>query len=141
MEKERPSHKQTSDETNLFCVILADPVNSFMEALARGALKKPSPVNYLIPLMPNLKKVWKIISSKKKNQKTLKQKRKKQKCWSKSKRFLEKPCSIYSSITIIQFLKLTFCSRFYISFYCICLLFFVTLALLELSNEGQIYCN
>ena len=30
MEKERPSHKTTSDETNLFCEILADPVNNFM---------------------------------------------------------------------------------------------------------------
>ena len=57
-------------------MILADPVNSFMEALARGALKKPSPVNYLIPLMPNLKKVWKIISSKKKKAKNIKAKKK-----------------------------------------------------------------
>ena len=76
MEKERPSHKQTSDETNLFCVILADSVNSFMETLERRALKKPSPVNYLIPLMPNLKNVWGIISSKKKKSKNFKAKKK-----------------------------------------------------------------
>ena len=31
MEKEWPSHKRTSDETNLFCEILADPMNNFME--------------------------------------------------------------------------------------------------------------
>ena len=66
MDKERPSHKWTSDETNLFCVILADPVNNFMETLERGATKKPSPVNYLISLLLNLKKFWKMISSKKK---------------------------------------------------------------------------
>ena len=32
--------KWTSDETNLFCVILADPGNNFMKTLERGALKK-----------------------------------------------------------------------------------------------------
>ena len=39
MEKVRPSHKWTSDETNLFCKILADLVNNFKENLERGALK------------------------------------------------------------------------------------------------------
>ena len=34
------------------------------------------------------------------------------------------------------FLNLTFCSRFWILFYCICLLFFVTLVLLEVDNEA-----
>ena len=33
MEKERPSHNWISDETNIFCEILADPVNSFVETL------------------------------------------------------------------------------------------------------------
>ena len=56
MKKERPSHKWTHDETNLFCEILADPVNSFMKALERerGALKKHSAVKYLILLLLNL---------------------------------------------------------------------------------------
>ena len=44
MEKEWPSHKWTSDETNVFCEILADPVNFFMETLERGALKMHSAV-------------------------------------------------------------------------------------------------
>ena len=41
MEKERPSHKQTSDETNFFCEVLADPVDNFMDTLERerGAKK------------------------------------------------------------------------------------------------------
>ena len=30
MEKERPSHKWTSDDTIFFCEILADLVNNFM---------------------------------------------------------------------------------------------------------------
>ena len=33
MEKERTSHKWTSDVTNLFCEILADLVNDFMKTL------------------------------------------------------------------------------------------------------------
>ena len=90
MEKERPSHKWTSDETNLFCKIVAGPVNNFMDALGRWALKKHSAVKYFIPLLLNLKKVWKILSSKKKNKKALKQKRKKTNWWSKAKCFLEK---------------------------------------------------
>ena len=64
MEKERPSHKWTSDNTNLFCEILADLVNNFMRTLQRGALKKYSVVKHLIPLLLNLKK---IFSSKKKS--------------------------------------------------------------------------
>ena len=39
IEKERPSQEWTSDETNLFCEILADPVNNFMETLERWVLK------------------------------------------------------------------------------------------------------
>ena len=39
MKKERPSHKWTRDERNLFCEILTDPVNNFMETLGRRALK------------------------------------------------------------------------------------------------------
>ena len=64
MEKERPSHKWTCDETNLICDILTDPVNNFMETLQRGALKRHSAVKYLTPLLLNLKK---MLSSKKKN--------------------------------------------------------------------------
>ena len=33
MEKERTPHKWTSHETNLFCEILTDAVNNFMETL------------------------------------------------------------------------------------------------------------
>ena len=32
-EKEGSSHNWISDETNIFCEILADPVNNFMETL------------------------------------------------------------------------------------------------------------
>ena len=71
MEKERSSHKWTSDESNLFCEILTDPGNNFVENLERGALKKHSAVNYSISLLLNLK-VWKMLSSKEKYQKTLK---------------------------------------------------------------------
>ena len=95
MEKERPFHKWTFHETNLFCEILADLVNNFMETLKRGTLKRHSVVKYLIPLLLNLKK---IFSSKKKNLKTLKQKRKKPNCWSKSKRFLEETCNMESKV-------------------------------------------
>ena len=48
MEKEQPSQKWTSDETNIFCEILADPVSNFMETLERGALKRHSAVKCLI---------------------------------------------------------------------------------------------
>ena len=95
MEKERTSRKWTSHEKNLFCEILADLVNNFMETLQRGALKRHSAVKCLIPLLLNLKK---IFSSKKENQKTLKQKRMKPNCWSKSKRFLEEPCHMESKV-------------------------------------------
>ena len=40
--KENSQRKWTSDETNLFCEILADPVNNFMQTLERKALKKAS---------------------------------------------------------------------------------------------------
>ena len=39
MGKQRPSHKWTSDETNFFCEILADPVNNSMKTLGRRELK------------------------------------------------------------------------------------------------------
>ena len=55
MKKERPSHNWTSDEKNLFCEILADPVNKFMETIGRWALKKQSAGKYLIPLLLKLK--------------------------------------------------------------------------------------
>ena len=40
MEKKQPSRKRASDETNLFCEILADPENNSMETLEKSALKK-----------------------------------------------------------------------------------------------------
>ena len=63
MEKEWPCHKWTSDGTNHFCEILADPAKYFMETLERGALKRHSAEKYLISLLLNLKKMF---SSKKK---------------------------------------------------------------------------
>ena len=53
MDKERPPQKWTSDETNFFCKILADPENNLMETLERGALKRHSAVKHLIPLSLN----------------------------------------------------------------------------------------
>ena len=95
MGKERPSHKWTSDETNLFSEILADRSKYFMETLERGTLKMHSAVKYLIPLLLNSKKMF---SSKKKKKKTLKQKRNKPNWSSKSNRFLEKPCIMVSKV-------------------------------------------
>ena len=42
METERTPRKWTSDETNLFCEILADPVNSFMETSEKRVFKNKS---------------------------------------------------------------------------------------------------
>ena len=132
MEKERPSHKQTSDETNFFCEVLADPVDNFMDTLERGALKKHSAVNYLIPLLLNLKKGWKMVSSKKK---TKKRKKQRNQSGSQSRNISLKNLVIFSQeYNDNPFLKLTFCSCFFISFYYICLLFFVALGLLEVNN-------
>ena len=83
MEKQQPSRKQTSDETNLFCEILADPVNNFMETLEKRALKNDLHVKYVTPSLLNLKNAQKMLSSRKKIQKTLKQKRTKPNWWSK----------------------------------------------------------
>ena len=66
MEKEQPSRKWTSDETSLFCEILPDPINSFMETLEKRALKNYQHMKYLISLLLDLKKAWKVLSSKKK---------------------------------------------------------------------------
>ena len=73
MEKERPSHKWTSVDTNFFREILADLVNNFTGILYIRALKRHSVVKYLIPLLLNLKE---IFSSKKKGQETFRQKKK-----------------------------------------------------------------
>ena len=56
MEKKRPSRRWTPDKTNLFCQILADPENNFMETLEKGALKKHPTVKYLISLLLDSKK-------------------------------------------------------------------------------------
>ena len=55
MEKEWPSLKCTSDEKNIFCGILADPENNFMETLEKSALKKYPAVKYLISLLLNVR--------------------------------------------------------------------------------------
>ena len=81
------SRKWTSDVTNLFFEILADPVNNFMETSEKRAFKKHPAKKYLIPLLLNLKNARKMLISKKQNQKALKQKRKKPNWWSKSKLF------------------------------------------------------
>ena len=65
MKKEQSSHKWTSDETNLFYENLADPMNSFVETLEKRALENYLYIKYLIPLLLNLKKAWKMRSSKK----------------------------------------------------------------------------
>ena len=87
MKKERPSHKRTSDETNLFCEILADPMNNFMETSQRGKV--------FDSIIAEFKDSTQL---KEKNMKTLKQKRKKPSWWSKSKRFLEEPCNMESKV-------------------------------------------
>ena len=48
MEKEQSSRKWTSDKTNLFCDILADLVNNFMETLEKRALKNHQDLNSTI---------------------------------------------------------------------------------------------
>ena len=53
MEKKRRSRKLTSDEVNLFCEILADPENNFVETLQKSPLKKHPTVRYLTPLLLN----------------------------------------------------------------------------------------
>ena len=74
MEKQWPSLNWTSDETNLFCEIFADPVKYFMETLERGALKRHSARKYLIPLLLNLKKMFSFKEKKSKNFKAKKKK-------------------------------------------------------------------
>ena len=69
MEKMRPFGKWSSDKTNLFCEILAYPEN-FMETLEKSAFKKHPTVECLIPLLLNLKKAWKMFSTKEKKLKT-----------------------------------------------------------------------
>ena len=72
MEKEQLS-LWTSDETYLFCEILANLMNNFKDTLKNRALKNYLHMKYLIPLLFNLKNAWKMLRSKKKIQKTLKQ--------------------------------------------------------------------
>ena len=74
----QPSHKWDSDETNLFCEILADPVNNFMENLKRERERRQKAFNSELFdsiiaefKLQNLKKVWKMLSSKKKKRKKL----------------------------------------------------------------------
>ena len=98
MEKEPPSHKWTSNETNLFCNILPDPVKNFYVNYRERGAKKYSAVKYLIPLLLNLQKVWKMLNSKKNNQNNLKQNRKNPNWWRKSKSFHEKPCNMESKV-------------------------------------------
>ena len=63
MKKEQPSHKWTSDETNLFCEILADLANNFMETFIERGAKKAFSSEVFDSLLLNLKKT---LSSKKK---------------------------------------------------------------------------
>ena len=64
-EKEQQSLKWTSDKTNLFCKIPADPMNNFIEIIEKKTLKNHLLVKYLIPLLWNLRNSWKILCSKK----------------------------------------------------------------------------
>ena len=68
MKKKRSFCKWTSDEANHFCEILADAENNFVETLQKSALKKHPTVRYLIQLLGNLKKTWKMFSTKEKIQ-------------------------------------------------------------------------
>ena len=94
MEKERLSDKWTSDKTNLFCEILADPVNNFMETLESEALKKAFSSELFDYIIAEFKEGLGNAQFKETNQKTLKQERQKPNWWSKSKRFFEKPYNI-----------------------------------------------
>ena len=74
----QPSHKWDSDETDLFCEILADPVNNFMANLKRERERCQKAFNSELFdsiiaefKLQNLKKVWKMLSSKKKKRKKL----------------------------------------------------------------------
>ena len=73
MEKERPSHKWTSNETNLSCEILADPVKNVMKKFREKGAKKAFSSEVLDSIIAEFKE---NVQFKEKNLETLKQKRK-----------------------------------------------------------------
>ena len=83
MEKEQLPRKWTSDKTNLFCEILADPVNNFKEMLEKRALKKSSTREVFDSIVVEFKGRLENAEFKEKILKTLKQERKKPNWWSK----------------------------------------------------------
>ena len=68
MEEKQPFCKWASDEANRFYEILADAENNFVETLQKNSCKKHPTVNYLIPLLLNLKKTGIMFSTKEKIQ-------------------------------------------------------------------------
>lgn len=74
MEKELPSDKWTSNETNLFCEILSDPVNNFVQTLERRGAEKAFNSELFDSTILDLEEVWKMLRSTKKYKKTSKQK-------------------------------------------------------------------
>ena len=72
MKKEQPSHKWTSDETNLFCEILADLVNNFMETFIERGTKKSSSSEVFDSIIAEFKENIPFKDKKSKNFKTKK---------------------------------------------------------------------
>ena len=77
MEKERPSHNWISDETNIFCEILADPVNNFVETLGWWALKKAFSSKVFDSIIAEFKGVLENAQFKEKESKNFTAKKKK----------------------------------------------------------------
>ena len=77
MQKEQPSRQWTFDKTNLFCEVLANPMNNFMKTLKKRILKKSSTREAFDSIIVELKEGLENVQLKKKIQKPLKQKRKK----------------------------------------------------------------
>ena len=84
----QPSHKWDSDETDLFCEILADPVNNFMENLKRerGARKHSTVI--FDSIIAEFKGLENVKFKEKKKEKNFKAKIKKANWWAKIKAFL-----------------------------------------------------
>ena len=76
MEKEQLPRKWTSDKTNLFCEILADPVNNFKEMLEKRELKKSSTREVFDSIVVEFKVRLENAEFKEKNSKNFKARKK-----------------------------------------------------------------
>ena len=76
-EKEGSSHNWISDETNIFCEILADPVNNFMETSGWWALKKAFSSKVFDSIIAEFKGVLENAQFKEKKSKNFTAKKKK----------------------------------------------------------------